>query len=84
MKISDFKSATARLARWAILLQSYEFKIIQRAVLDVNLAQAIEETDDSYEKCLDILEYEPLLYYIKFGKHISGSYSKTAGSRKVV
>ena len=90
MKISDFKSATARLARWAILLQSYEFEIIHRAgrihsnvdvlsrpVLDVNLAQAIEESDDSYEKGLDIFEYEPLLYYIKFGKHISGSSSKT-------
>ena len=75
MKISDFKSATARLARWAILLQSYEFEIIHRAgrihsnvdvlsrpVLDVNLAHAIEETDDSYEKGLDIFEYEPLLY----------------------
>jgi hypothetical protein len=91
MKISDFKSATARLARWAILLQSYEFEIIHRAgrihsnvdvlsrpVLDVNLAHAIEETDDSYEKGLDIFEYEPLLYYIKFGKHISGSSTKTA------
>ena len=63
MKISDFKSATARLARWDILLQSCYFEIIHKAgithsnvdvlsrpVLNHMNALIPEESDDSYEK----------------------------------
>ena len=94
MNLRDFKGLNPRVIRWTILVQSYMFDVIHRAgrihsnvdVLSrpiLNLALvAVEDDIDSYEKGLDIYEYEPLLYYIKHGKHIPGISNKSL--RRVV
>ena len=89
MKITDFKGVNQRLVRWALLVQQYEIEFVHRAgkihsnvdvlsrpILDVVLVE-VDTNTDSFEKGLDIYEHEPLLFYVRNGKHISGSSSRT-------
>jgi hypothetical protein len=47
--------------------------ILSRPVLDVNLVAFNNvEAENSLEKTLDVYENEPLLFFIKNGKHLSG------------
>ena len=47
--------------------------MLSRPVLaPINLLVA-NESEDSYEKCLDIYEYEPLLTFVRTGRHIPGA-----------
>ena len=88
MKMTDFKGINPRIVRWCLLVQQYSMEIIHkpgkihsnvdvlsRPIVDIVLIEM--DNTDSYEKALDIFEYEPLLYFIKNGKHISGSSSQT-------
>ena len=91
MSITDFKSTTERLARWAIRLQCFEFDIIHRAgrihsnvdvlsrpIMNINVIDnTLNSNDDSIEKSLDVFENEPLLFYIKNGRHLPGASSNT-------
>ena len=91
MSITDFKSTTERLARWAIRIQCFEFDIIHRAgrihsnvdvlsrpIMNINVIDnTLNSNDDSIEKSLDVFENEPLLFYIKNGRHLPGASSNT-------
>ncbi|CAF0725133.1 unnamed protein product [Brachionus calyciflorus] len=80
MNITD---PTARLARWAIYLQAYEFKIIHRIgisngnadalsrpVLLIEILNQIEKTqsEDISPKYLDVYEDDNLMFYLINGK----------------
>ena len=86
--LMNIKDPNGRLARWSLYLQTLEYTIVHRAgrihsnvdvlsrpVLSVTLAQANfdEVESESNEKGLDIFENEPLLHFIKFGKHLPGT-----------
>jgi hypothetical protein len=86
--LMSIKDPNARLARWAIYLQTYEFEIVHRKgnihsnvdalsrpVLAVALKQAEEDPDES-AKNLEPWDDELLLYYLSHGKFIQGSTKK--------
>jgi hypothetical protein len=50
--------------------------VLSRPILYVVLVE-VDTNADSFEKGLDIYEHEPLLFYIRNGKHISGAISRT-------
>ena len=90
--LMNLKDPTGRLARWAIYLEVFDLEIIHRAgrihsnvdglsrpILPINLiALTGSENEDSIEKTLDVFEDEPLLYFIKNGRNITGRSTKTA------
>jgi hypothetical protein len=86
--LNSISDPVGRLARWAVLLQEYRFKVVHRKGTDNCAADAIsrpvlrysaivpdEETDDS-NKCADPWEDDYLLYYLQFGRHRDGSSKK--------
>ena len=83
----SIKDPNGKLARWAILLQTFDFEIIHRAgkkhanveaLSRINNVKISEEKydDDSKEKDLDPYEDEILLHYLKEGKFLPGSSKK--------
>ena len=82
--LMNIKDPTGRLARWAIYLQAYDFDIVHRKgikhsnadtlsrpVLNTSIIPNIEEKTN-----LDIIEDEPLLYYLRTGKYMPGASQK--------
>ena len=72
----------ARLTRWSILLQTFDFDIVHRKgkihsnvdalsrpVLSVNYDIDIMDENDVSEKYLDPYEDKPLLYFLQHGRH---------------
>ena len=52
--------------------------VLSRPVLNVELIYTINlsaKDDFAFEKGLDVFENEPLLHYIKFGRHLDGASS---------
>lgn len=82
--LMSIKDPTAKLARWSIYLQSYDFEIIHRQgrvhsnvdtlsrpVLAAILAN--EKIEESELLTSDPLEDEALLHYLQFGRHLPGT-----------
>ena len=85
--LMSIKDPNGKLARWAILLQTFDFEIVHRAgkkhanvdaLSRINNVKIVEEKydDDSKEKDLDPYEDEILLHYLKEGKFLPGSSKK--------
>ena len=85
--LMSIKDPNGKLARWEILLQTFDFEIIHRAgkkhanvdaLSRINNVKISEEKydNDSKEKDLDPYEDEILLHYLKEGKFLPGSSKK--------
>ena len=78
---------TGRLARLSIYLQSYDYEIqhrkgfkhsnvdtLSRPVLTIT--EVVEPELETEESRVDPLEDEALIYYLQFGRHLSGTSHK--------
>jgi hypothetical protein len=85
--LMNIKEPTGRLARWAIYLQVYDFEIIHRKGLKHSNADTLSRpvminqidiinNDDETRTDLDVMDDEPLLYFLKTNKFIKGASKK--------
>jgi len=83
------KNPNARLTRWSLLLQTFDFEILNRAgkkmsdvdslsrpVLSMLTNQQIQEDEDYHIKNIDRWEDPYLLNFLNFGSHINESSKK--------
>ena len=89
--LMNLKDPEGRLGRWQLLIQNLiwvliykegrlhsNVDVLSRPVLNVELIYTIDlsaKDDFAFEKGLDVFENEPLLHYIKFGRHLAGASS---------
>ena len=81
------KNPNARLTRWSLLLQTFDFEILHRAgkkMSDVDcLSRPVlstiisdQQDEDNYLKNIDPWEDSYLLHFLTYGRHVNGSSKK--------